>query len=255
MRLILIVVSPRMVEPILSALVAGAGFGGVALAGMAGLRIGPAVRGAAIGVAAGILLAVAFAELFPEALSEAGPRTTSLCFLGGFGALFMVEVATRGHTHHEGGEEHVEHASLAAFGTGLLIHNLVDGAVLAAGSEASSEAGAAISLGIVVHQLPVGVSFAAVVAAVEAPRRRGLAWTLALSAAIPLGALATVALPSLEGEELGALLAAAGGALAYIAAGHLLPEAHAEHPSFSAAALFPSALMGTAVVLIYAIPE
>jgi ZIP family zinc transporter len=235
------------------ALVAGAGFGGVAVAGMAGLRIGPLVRHAAVGIAAGILLAVAFADIFPEALDEAGAKTTSLCFLGGFGLLFVLEVLTRGHTHHEGGEEPVEHASLTPFFAGLLVHNFVDGVVLAAGHEVSSEAGAAVAAGILVHQLPVGISFAVVVAAVGGTRARGMTWALLLAIAIPVGAAVTEALPSLEGNEMGALLGVAGGALAYIASGHLLPEAHAEHPSLSVSLLFPASLLGTAALLLYVV--
>lgn len=78
-------------------------------------------------------------------------------------------------------------------------------------------------------------------------------WAVVLGAAIPVGALAVAALPSLQGAELGALLAAAAGALAYIGAGHLLPEAHAEHPTLSSSALFPASLLGTAVLLLYVI--
>jgi zinc transporter ZupT len=249
---------PRVVSPLVPALVpaliAGVGFGGVALAGMAGLRIGPGMRHAAAAVAAGILLAVAFADLFPEALDEADPKAAALWFLAGFAVLFVVEVATRGHTHHEAGEEHVEHTSLTPFVVGLLLHNLVDGAVLAAGQEASTEVGTAVAVGILVHQLPVGVSFAAVAATVGADARTARRCAVLLGAAIPLGALVTSALPSLEGAELGALLASAGGALSYIAAGHLLPEAQAEHPSTVSSLLFPVALLGTAALLLYAIP-
>jgi zinc transporter, ZIP family len=240
---------------LLPALVAGAGFGGVAVAGMSGLRISAGLRHAAIGVAAGILLAVAFADLFPEGLEGAGMRAGAMWFLAGFGALFVLEVATRGHTHHAHGEEPVEHASLTPFLAGLLLHNVVDGIVLAAGAESSTEAGTVVSLGILVHQLPVGVSFAAVLAAAGAERRRGIAWAIGLGAAIPAGALVTAALPGLDGAELGALLAAAGGALAYIGAGHLLPEAHAEHPSALTSGLFPAALLGTAALLLYVFPE
>ena len=238
---------------IVPALIAGAGFAGVALAGMAGLRIGRGLRHAAAAVAAGILLAVAFADLFPEALEEADPKAAALWFLAGFATLFLVEVATRGHTHHETGEDHVEHSSLAPFVVGLLLHNLVDGVVLAAGEEASTEVGAAVAVGILVHQVPVGVSFAAVMAMLGADRAAARRWAIVLGVAIPVGALATAALPSLNGGELGALLAAAGGALSYIAAGHLLPEAQAEHPSAIASLLFPVALLGTAALLLYAI--
>lgn len=238
---------------IVPALIAGAGFGGIALGGMAGLRIGPRLRHAAAAVAAGILLAVAFAELFPEALYEADPKAAALWFLGGFATLFVVEVVTRGHTHHETEEEHVEHSSLTPFVTGLLLHNFVDGAVLAAGHEVSNEASAALAVGIIVHQLPVAISFAAVARTVSARVSVEKVWAVVLAATIPLGALVTSAIPGLEGQELGALLAAAAGALGYIAAGHLLPEAHAEHPS-AVSMLFPVALLGTAVLLLYVLP-
>lgn len=239
---------------IVPALVAGVGFGGVALAGMAGLRLDAPLRHAAAGVAAGILLAVAFADLFPEALAQADPRAAAMWFLAGFATLFVIEVVTRGHTHHEAGEEHVEHSSLTPFVAGLLLHNLVDGAVLAAGEKASDEAGTALALGILVHQIPVGISFAAVAATVGADRRTAQRWAVLLGAAIPVGALVTSAIPSLEGAELGALLAAAGGVLCYIAAGHLLPEAQAEHPAFVSSLLFPVSLLGTAALLLYVIP-
>jgi zinc transporter ZupT len=246
------------IEALAPSLVAGAGFGGVAAAGLAGFRIRAAVRDAAIGVAAGILLAVAFAELFPEGLELAGIETAPLCFLAGFAGLFLVEVATRGHTHHQGGEhgpveEHA--ASLIPFLTGLALHNVVDGAVLATSTELSAEAGVAVSLGILVHQLPVGISLAAVLGAAGVGRRRGLGMGLALAAAIPVGALAAVVLPSLDDAELGGMLAAAAGALGYIASGHLLPEAQREHPSASVSALFPAALLGTALLFAFAIPE
>ena len=112
----------------------------------------------------------------PRSPRGGGAKTTSLWFLIGFALLFVVEVVTRGHTHHEAGEEHVEHSSLTPFVTGLLLHNFVDGAVLAAGQEASAEVGTAIAIGIVVHQLPVGLSFAAVVATVPGGRERARTW-------------------------------------------------------------------------------
>ena len=125
-----------MLGALLPALVAGAGFGGVAGAGMSGLRISPGLRHAAIGMAAGILLAVAFADLFPEGLQEAGMRAGAMWFLTGFAALFVLEVATRGHTHHAQGEEPVQErlrdAAREAFTQGLQL-TAITSAVLVTG--------------------------------------------------------------------------------------------------------------------------
>jgi zinc and cadmium transporter len=240
-----------MTETVLAA-IAGAGFTLMSLTAAARSAPSDRFRAAAAGVAGGILLALAFAELFPEALEQAGNEWAALGFMAGFVVLFAVEAVTKSHTHH--GHEHdrgeLRRHSLKAFVLGLGFHNLVDGFTVAASAEVSSATGAGVATGVLVHQLPVGVSFAAVLLALRTPRAVVVRTAVALGLLIPAGAVLVVALPALGGVALGALLGAASGALVYIGAGHLLPEIQAERSTWTAAAVFPVALVATTLLFV-----
>ena len=240
-----------MTESLLAA-IAGAAFTLVSLLAAARSTPSDGLRAAAAGIAGGILLALAFAELFPEALDHAGREWAAVGFAAGFVALFAVEAATKGHTHH--GHEHdqgeLRRHSHGAFVVGLGIHNLADGFTVAAGTEVSKAAGGGVAAGVVVHQLPVGISFAAVLLALRTPRAFVIRTAVALGLLVPVGAIVVVALPSLSGVPLGVLLGGASGALVYIGAGHLLPEVHSERSTWTAAAFFPLALVATTLLFV-----
>jgi zinc transporter, ZIP family len=237
----------------LAALTAGAGFTIAALAGLFRTTSGDWTRSLAVSAAAGILIGVSFVEILPEAFERGGATAAPVGFVVGFGALFVLESLTKGHTHHTFGEE-LDHRSLTPFIAGLLVHNVIDGMVIATAALLSTAASAGVSIGVLIHQLPVGLSFAAVVSARGPSRRFALGWAALLGLCIPLGAGAIVLIPTAGGGGLGATLGIAGGALAYIGAGHLLPEAQSEHSSRLAALFFPLALALTALLFLGVLP-
>ena len=245
-----------MTEILLAAL-AGAAFALVALFGAARTAPSPRLRSIAAGVAAGILLGLAFAELFPEALERGEHEAAAIGFMAGFVALFAVEAVTKGHTHH--GQDldgaHLARHSLAPFVIGLGIHNFADGFSIAAGTEVSGAAGAGVAIGVLVHQLPVGVSFAAVLLALGSSRALVVKTALALGLLIPIGAAIVAALPAPSAVALGGILGAASGALVYIGAGHLLPEAQSERSTLTVAAVFPLALVATTLLFVALLPH
>lgn len=232
---------------VLLALLAAIGFAGASLLALLGRELGARGRSYSAVVAAGILLALAFVDLFPEGLEIAEVPAIS-GFVGGFAFLFLTEAFTSAHTHHSSGESMHKHA-LGPFVLGLAIHNLADGFVLGVG--ASEAASGLVGLGILVHQVPVGISLAAVFVAAHASRAR-VVWTaVALGLAIPLAAGMTAALPiGDEGTLLGLLTGLAGGVLAYVGAAHLLPEAQAEYSSRVTGILFAAALVITSIALV-----
>jgi zinc and cadmium transporter len=239
------------------AALAGAAFALVALLGAARATPSPRLRSVAAGIAAGILLALAFAELFPEALERGGHTSAALGFMAGFVALFAVEAVTKGHTHHgqDVDRAHLARHSLGPFVIGLGIHNFADGFSIAAGTEVSGAAGAGVAIGVLVHQLPVGVSFAAVLLALGSSRAFVLQAALALGVLIPVGAAIVAALPTPSAVTVGAILGAASGALVYIGAGHLLPEAQSERSTLTVAAVFPLALIATTLLFVALLPH
>ena len=233
---------------IFMAALAAAGFAAASLLALLGGELGARGRSLSAAFAAGILLALAFVDLFPEALEFAG-ETAIAGFVGGFALLFLTEAFTRAHTHHLP-EEHVHKHALAPFVLGLAIHNLADGFVLGVGAKTAAITSWLVGLGILVHQVPVGVSLAAVLLAARVGRA-GILWTaVLLGLAIPAATTLTALLPVPGDGALGLLTGVAGGVLAYIGAAHLLPEAQIEHTDRSAGLLFVATLVITTAGLI-----
>lgn len=233
---------------ILAASVAALGFSGASLLALLGGEVSAKGRSYSAAFAAGILLALAFVDLFPEGLELAGEAAIA-GFVGGFAFLLLTEVFTRAHTHHSP-EERVRKHALGPFVLGLAIHNFADGFVLGVGAKASAIASWLVGLGILVHQVPVGISLAAVFVAAHATGARVVRTTVLLGLAIPLAAGLTVALPVPSEGVLGFLTGAAGGVLAYMGSAHLLPEAQAEHPTGGIGLLFVATLVITTIGLM-----
>ena len=233
---------------ILLATLAAIGFSGTSLLALLGRELRAKGRSYSAAVAAGILLALAFVDLFPEALEVArGPAIVG--FVVGFTLLFLIEAFTHAHTHHSL-EEGVGKHALGPFVLGLAIHNFADGFVLGASAKVSAVTSGLVGLGILVHQIPVGISLAAVLLAARATHARMVRTTLLLGLVIPLGAGLTIALPVPGDRALGFLTGIAGGVLAYLGTAHLLPEAQAEYPSRVTGVLFAMALLITTVGLM-----
>jgi zinc transporter, ZIP family len=227
---------------------AAAGFAGASLLALLGGELGVRGRAYSAAIASGILLALAFADLFPEGLEMAGGLAI-FGFVGGFILLFLTEAFTLAHTHHSP-EEHVGKHPLGPFVVGLAIHNLADGFVLGVGAKAAAVTSWLVGLGVLVHQVPVGVSLAAILLAARADRPQVVGTTVSLGLAIPLAAVLTVILPAPTDAAIGLLIGLAGGVLAYVGAAHLLPEAQAERPSRITAVLFAATLVVTAMALV-----
>lgn len=230
------------------ALLAAVGFSGATLLALLGKGLGARGRSLAAAFAAGILLALTFVELFPEALELAGDAAAA-GFVAGFAALFLLEGVFRAHTDH-GPEEPVHKHAVGPFVAGLTVHNLADGFALGIGAEAPEVTSWLVGVGILVHQVPVGVSLAAVLVAARATGAQVMRAAVALGLAIPFAALLVLALPAPGEGTLGLLTGAAGGVLAYVGAAHLLPEARAEHRGRGTGVLFLATFLAITVALL-----
>src|SRR5215207_3197578 len=213
---------------------AAVGFSAASLLALLGGELGARGWSYAAAFAAGILLALAFVDLFPEGL-ELGGEAAIAGFVGGFALLFMTEAFTRAHTHHLP-DEHV--------------HKHADGFVLGVGAKAGAVTSWLIGLGVLVHQIPVGISLAAVLIAARVGRAGVMRAAVLLGLAIPVAAALTVAFPAPGEGTLGLLTGVAGGVLAYIGAAHLLPEAQAEDTNRLAGIVFVATFVLTAAGLI-----
>lgn len=178
--------------------------------------------------AAGALITLALAHLLPESVELVDDAL--VVALAAFIGFYLLEA---GLVFHSGAAIHyLEHGTHAIrdkapiIFSGLLLHSLIDGVIIAVGFEVSLELGLFAAAGVILHELPEGVtSFALMLRSMT--RRRALALSVAVALATPIGA--AIAFGPLEGlgeTGVGIMMAIAGGSFLYVAASDMIPETH-----------------------------
>lgn len=179
--------------------------------------------------AAGLILGVAFFHLFPESL-ELSENALLYIFVG-FLVFYLLEnlmVLHSGSEIHFRGKGNPRHTKGMVMFSGLFFHSLIDGVIIGVGFEIDPKVGLLTSLGIIMHEVPEGVtSFSLLIASIV--RRTALKMAVAVAVATPLGAAISLAfIGSLPKSTVGLMLAMAGGSFLYIGASDLIPETHEE---------------------------
>jgi ZIP family zinc transporter/zinc and cadmium transporter len=174
---------------------------------------------------AGFMLAVAFLEMLPGGMEVPGGLTAVLI---GYLAVHLTQHVLTPHFHF-GEETHEEAMISRGVGVwalvGLIPHAFFDGVAISGGFLASADLGILISLAVLLHKVPTGVSLASIMLASGNSRRRAIQAVAITSAAMLLGALVTPAIDWLT--HYGFALAA--GVTIYVAASNLIPESQREH--------------------------
>ncbi|MBT2504367.1 ZIP family metal transporter [Streptomyces sp. ISL-98] len=206
-----------------------------------------------LGLAGGLMLGVVGLDLLPEAMEAAGddlygvPQAL-LLFVGGFLAAHLVErlLAVRRAAHGA----HVTAArSASARGGGraaggrtpqvgltaaaaMVGHSLMDGIAIGAAFQVGEGMGTTVALAVVTHDFADGFNTYTLTSLYGNKRSKAVAMLIADALAPVIGAAST-SLFTLPEELLGSYLGFFGGALLYLAAAEILPEAHHEHPARS----------------------
>ncbi|TRV74531.1 permease [Streptomyces sp. 130] len=190
-----------------------------------------------LGLAGGLMLGVVGLDLLPEAVEAAGGLVFGvpaalLLFVGGFLLAHLVErlLAVR-QAAHGAAEERVPQVGLTA-AAAMVGHSLMDGVALGAAFQVGGGMGAAVALAVITHDFADGFNTYTITSLYGNARRRALTMLFADAAAPVVGA-ATTLLFTLPEELLGCYLGFFGGALLYLAAAEILPEAHHDHPARS----------------------
>ncbi len=180
--------------------------------------------------AAGSLITIALAELLPESVELASPSNAMLAVLITFFVFYLLEATI---VFHSGAAIHFDeqcqverHSKGPVIFSGLFLHSLIDGFVIAIGFQVSTELGLLAAMGVILHELPEGItSFALLLRSMQ--KRTALLLSVAVGLATPVGAsIALGPLSGLSESAMGIMLAIAGGSFLYIAASDLLPETH-----------------------------
>ncbi|WP_369143542.1 ZIP family metal transporter [Streptomyces sp. R44] len=191
-----------------------------------------------LGLAGGLMLGVVGLDLLPEALEAAGEKVFGvpealLLFVGGFLFAHVVErlLAVRRAAHGVGADERVPQVGLTA-AAAMVLHSLMDGVALGAAFQVGGGMGATVALAVITHDFADGFNTYTITSLYGNARRKAVAMLVA-DAVAPLVGAGLATLFTLPEELLGCYLGFFGGALLYLAAAEILPEAHHTHPARS----------------------
>jgi len=178
-----------------------------------------------VSYAVGTLLGVALLDVLPEALASLKPATVFGTLLGGILVFFVLEkVVLWHHCHDDHCESHEAAAPLILIGHS--VHNLIDGAMIAAATFVSVPLGVTTALAVAAHEIPQEVGDFAVLLHAGYSRAKALWLNIlsGLSAAVGvlIAALAIDRLPHI----LPFFLPVAAASFLYIAMSDLIPSLH-----------------------------
>ncbi|MEV0322188.1 ZIP family metal transporter [Streptomyces sp. NPDC050658] len=192
-----------------------------------------------LGLAGGLMLGVVGLDLLPEALEAAGGEVFGvpaalLLFVAGFLAAHLVERLLAHRQAAHGAEEHngrVPQVGLTA-AAAMVGHSLMDGVAIGAAFQVGGGMGVAVALAVIAHDFADGFNTYTITSLYGNARRKALAMLFA-DAVAPVAGAASTLLFTIPEQPLGGYLGFFGGALLYMAAAEILPEAHHDHPARS----------------------
>ena len=188
------------------------------VAGLIPERALAAARQPLVGFAAGVLLGTTFLELLPEALAGAGARSGLVLgvVLASLVGMLAVEWWLRGRPRRRGG--------LAGVLLGAdALHNVADGAAIAAAFLISPRLGLVTSVAVIAHEVPEEIADYVVLRQGGMTRRRAVLAMAAVQLTAGLGAALTIAGETLWAGAAGVVLAMAAGTFLHIVEVDLVP--------------------------------
>jgi len=183
-----------------------------------------------VSFAAGALIGAAFLDLLPESMEKLGEKVFPYALLGVV-VFYVIETFFNwyhchyGHHHHHAKVHVKSFAWLNLFGDA--IHNFVDGMIIAAGYIVSVPAGIAITIGVVLHEIPQELGDFGILVYGGVKKGKALFFNFLSALTAVLGALLVYFFSGIADISAYLVPFAAGGFI-YIASADLLPELHKE---------------------------
>ena len=170
-----------------------------------------------IAFAAGVLISATFFHVLPDV----NWQTDTLWLAAGFASFYVLEKLIMIHAC---GEEECDTHHVGPIAVlGMALDNVTDGAGIVAGYQISPWLGLTITLAVILHEIPQGMSSVFIMRhAGWKPSRMLVTLTLA-GLLYPVGAVFAGLIPAAFHQK---ILAFVAGDFLYIGAGDLLPEAH-----------------------------
>jgi ZIP family zinc transporter/zinc and cadmium transporter len=177
-----------------------------------------------INFAAGVMLTLAFSHLIPEGI-ELNPKTMIYTLLG-FSIMFFLQFVVLFHPCHDQECSNNAHTHVTSI-TGLSLHSILDGLMIAVGFEANSSLGILTTLAILLHKLPDGITISGILLHDGMPKKKIFNISLLNACFTPIGTiLGMFLLKDISMHALGALLGITAGSFIFLSASDLIPETH-----------------------------
>lgn len=198
--------------------------------------------------ASGVLISVSFLHIIPESF-KMNVNAAPIFLLAGYLFLHVTNRLLSGYVCDKLGSIKGSLGPIAALGISL--HSFVDGIIYSVTFSVSVFTGTLAAFGMVLHEFPEGVvTFLLLLASGLDKKKSTIYAFLAAAISTPLGTLLSYPLiGNLEESVLGAMLAFSAGALLYVGATHLLPEAEREGKKYSILALAIGILVAILIIL------
>ncbi|MGC1952996.1 MAG: ZIP family metal transporter [Gammaproteobacteria bacterium] len=198
--------------------------------------------------AAGVLISASFLHIIPKSLSM-NPHAPVYLLLGFLGLHLFNRFITAFVCEKDPGKAEYGIGIIPTLGIGF--HSFIDGFVYSIAFTASVVTGVLATAGMVLHEFPEGIiTYLLLVRGGFSEHRSLLLSFFAAALSTPLGMLISYPFISQTATPLlGALLAASAGALVYVGATHLLPQAEREPKRYSLVALAGGVLVAVAIVM------
>ncbi|GHJ38445.1 ZIP family metal transporter [Streptomyces sp. TS71-3] len=191
-----------------------------------------------LGFAGGLMLGVVGFDLLPEALAGAGEHVYGvpaalLLFVTGFLVAHVVErlLALRQAEHGAHRRDQVPQVGLGA-AAAMVGHSIADGVAIGASFQVDEAMGLTVALAVVTHDFADGFNTYTLTRQSGNAPRSAVAMLFA-DALAPVAGAASTLLFTIPEQALACYLGFFGGALLYIAAAEILPEASHRHPARS----------------------
>jgi zinc and cadmium transporter len=197
--------------------------------------------------AAGVLLAVSFMHVVPKSIAMNTQAPAYL--LAGYLVMHFLNRFLTAYVCDK--PQTAEYALGLVPLLGIGFHSFIDGVVYSISFSVSLFTGTLVALGMVLHEFPEGiVTYTLLVRSGFTSRRSFLLAFLAAAVTTPLGTLVSYPfIRHIQQPLLGSLLALSAGALIYVGATHLLPQAEREPQKLSLVALLAGILVALGIVL------
>jgi len=198
--------------------------------------------------AAGVLISASFLHIVPKSLAM-NPNAPTILLLGFFGLHLFNRFITAFVCEKDPEKQQYGIGLIPMIGIGF--HSLIDGVVYSVTFQVSIFTGFLATAGMVLHEFPEGIiTYLLLLRGGFKEKKAMMMAFVAAALTTPVGML--ISYPVIRGVSetaLGALLSLSVGALIYVGATHLLPQAEQEHKRYSLVALGGGVLVAAIIVL------